>query len=110
MQSAARLILLAVALAGATACGADKIEPNANLKADGIPPIPAALAARVAPYTEFKPATAVSWHPQRRELVVARRADNTTQLHRVAKPRWRAHAIDRFRRAGSLRDVVAESR
>ena len=62
------------------------IEPNANLKADGIPPIPAALAAKVAPYTEFKPATAVSWHPQRRELVVARRADNTTQLHRVAKP------------------------
>ena len=85
MQSAARLILLAVALAGGTACGADMIEPNAHLKADGIPPIPAALAARVAPYTEFKPATAVSWHPQRRELVVARRADNTTQLHRVAK-------------------------
>jgi hypothetical protein len=28
----------------------------------------------------------VSWHPQKRELVVARRAGNTTQLHRVAAP------------------------
>jgi len=69
-----------------TALAADTFEPNANLKTEGIPPIPAALAAKVAPYTEFKPATAVSWHPQKRELVIARRAGNTTQLHRVAAP------------------------
>src|SRR6478752_7099474 len=54
--------------------------------ADVLPPIPAELAAKVAPYTEFKPATVVGWHPQKRELVVARRAGNTTQLHRVAAP------------------------
>ena len=69
-----------------TALAADTLEPNANLKTEGIPPIPAALAAKVAPYTEFKPAVAVSWHPQKRELVIARRAGNTTQLHRVAAP------------------------
>src|SRR6478672_4431284 len=74
---------IAVALA---AHGADVLPPNANLKADGLPPIPADLAAKVAPYTEFKPATAVGWHPQKRELIVARRAGNTTQLHRVAAP------------------------
>jgi dipeptidyl aminopeptidase/acylaminoacyl peptidase len=58
---------------------------NANLKAEGIPPIPTALAAKVAPYTEFRPTTAVSWHPVARELIVARRAGNTTQLHRVSR-------------------------
>ena len=61
------------------------VAPNANLKAEGIPPIPAALAAKVAPYTEFRPTTVVSWHPLERELIVARRAGNTTQLHRVAR-------------------------
>jgi hypothetical protein len=53
---------------------ADIIAPDINLKAEGIPAIPAALAAKVAPYTEFRPATIVSWHPERRELIVARRA------------------------------------
>ncbi|MEO7499652.1 MAG: prolyl oligopeptidase family serine peptidase, partial [Casimicrobiaceae bacterium] len=43
-------------------------------------------AEQVAPYTEFRPAMAVSWHPVKRELVVARRAGNVTQLHRVARP------------------------
>ncbi|HKP67149.1 MAG TPA: prolyl oligopeptidase family serine peptidase [Casimicrobiaceae bacterium] len=78
--------LVLITAVAADAHAADVLTPNANLKADGLPPIPAELAARVAPYTEFKPATAVSWHPQKRELIVARRAGNTTQLHRVAAP------------------------
>jgi dipeptidyl aminopeptidase/acylaminoacyl peptidase len=86
-STVARAILVAVAIGfTAEAACADVIAPNANLKADGIPPIPATLAAKVAPYTEFKPSVAVSWHPTKRELVVARRADNTTQLHRVSAP------------------------
>ena len=64
----------------------DAVAPNANLKAEGIPAIPAALTTKVAPYTEFKPTNVVSWHPQRRELVVARRAGDVTQLHLVAGP------------------------
>ncbi|HEX6138247.1 MAG TPA: S9 family peptidase, partial [Casimicrobiaceae bacterium] len=87
MRSASRLVAWGAALAFATAApAADVIAPNADLKADGIPPIPAALAAKVAPYTEFRPTAAVSWHPRRRELIVARRATNTTQLHRVDHP------------------------
>jgi len=66
------------------AAAADVVEPNVNLRADGVPPIPAALAERVAPYTEFRPTTAISWHPTARELVVVRRAGNVAQLHRVA--------------------------
>jgi dipeptidyl aminopeptidase/acylaminoacyl peptidase len=80
-------VFLIAALASATlALADDVVTPNANLKAEGIPPIPAALAAKVAPYTEFKPTIAVDWHPQKRALIVARRAGDVTQLHLVAAP------------------------
>src|SRR6202165_6242548 len=80
-------VLLIAALASVTlALADDVVAPNANLKAEGIPPIPTALAARVAPYTEFKPTTIVAWHPEKRELIVARRAGNVTQLHLVDAP------------------------
>src|SRR2546426_395809 len=78
--------LVATLASGSLAVAAAVVVPNANLKAEGIPPIPAELAAKVAPYTEFKPTTVVDWHPEKCELIVARRADNVTQLHRVAKP------------------------
>src|SRR5258705_13950954 len=87
MKTLRMLLALSGGLSVAVAAGpAEVVAPNPNLKAEGIPPIPATLAAKVAPYTEFKPATAVSWHPKERELIVARRAGNVTQLHRVAKP------------------------
>jgi dipeptidyl aminopeptidase/acylaminoacyl peptidase len=79
-------VLLAGTLAASLAFAADVIAPNANLKADGIPPIPAALAAKLNPYAEFKPASTVDWHPEKRELIVARRAGNVTQLHLVTAP------------------------
>jgi hypothetical protein len=62
------------------------VAPNAHLKADGIPPISAALAAKVAPYTEFRPRTFASWHPEKREMIVATRATNTAQLFRIGAP------------------------
>ena len=79
-------VLFAATLAVQLAFAADVIAPNANLKADGLPPIPAALAAKLDPYAEFKPASVVDWHPEKRELIVARRAGNVTQLHLVAAP------------------------
>src|SRR5438132_1055699 len=65
---------------------ADVVVPNPNLKTENIPPVATTLATKVAPYTEFKPTTAVSWHPRERELIVTRRAGNVVQLHRVARP------------------------
>jgi dienelactone hydrolase/Tol biopolymer transport system component len=81
-----KVLVVAMFASAALAVAAEVIAPNANLKAEGIPPIPAGLATQVAPYTEFKPTTVVDWHPERRELIVARRADDVTQLHRVAVP------------------------
>jgi dipeptidyl aminopeptidase/acylaminoacyl peptidase len=79
--------LLALALALAPAAQAqDAVAPNPNLQAQGIPPIPAALAAKVAPYTEFRPRSLASWHPRKHELIVATRATNTSQLFDVRAP------------------------
>src|SRR5437762_13312103 len=83
------LHLIRVIVASATiaapllAHGDDIVVPNANLKVEGIPPIPAALAQAVALYTEFRPRALASWHPVKRELVVATRATNTVQLFAV---------------------------
>jgi len=77
---------LAVALATALAACAHvgpAVVPNENLRVEGIPPIPASLAAEVAAYTEFRPRSLASWHPQRLEMVVSTRAKNTVQLFAV---------------------------
>lgn len=65
---------------------AEVIAPNEHLKAEGIPPVPKALAERVAQYTEFKPVSVVAWHPVRDQLLVAYRRGATTQLHLLDKP------------------------
>jgi dipeptidyl aminopeptidase/acylaminoacyl peptidase len=74
-----------VLLASAPARAADLV-PNPNLVADGIPPIPESLVADAAQYGEYRFAQLLTWHPQRREMLVATRFADTPQLHRVAFP------------------------
>ena len=64
------------------------IAPNANLVVQGIPPIPASIAAEVAKYTDFRGHVFLDWHPLRREMLVSHRpaGASTTQLFRVAAP------------------------
>ena len=64
------------------------IAPNPNLVAQGIPPIPASLAAEVAKYTDFRGHAFVDWHPLRREMLVShlKAGGSTAQLFRVAAP------------------------
>lgn len=65
------------------------IAPNANLVAQGIPPIPASIAAQVAKYTDFRGHGFVDWHPARREMLVShlKAGASTPQLFRVTR-RW----------------------
>jgi dipeptidyl aminopeptidase/acylaminoacyl peptidase len=62
------------------------IAPGATLMAEGIPPIPASLAESVGRYTNFRRATFTSWHPTRREMMIATRFGDTYQAHRVRFP------------------------
>src|SRR5262245_31785592 len=88
LRTAVAGVVLGVAEAAATTSvpAQDFVVPNANLKVEGIPPIPASLAAKTALYTEFRPRALASWHPAKRELVIATRATNTAQLFSVNAP------------------------
>jgi len=56
------------------------------LIADGIPPVPAALAARTRPYMEFRTAGFAGWNRRDRSMLISTRFGDTSQLHRVAMP------------------------
>ena len=64
------------------------LEPNANLLAQGIPPIPMALVDRVARYTDFRGHGFVGWHPVREEMLVSHRkaGDSVPHIYRLARP------------------------
>jgi len=63
-----------------------EIAPNENLVAEGIPKIPASLAESVSRYSESRFAAFLSWHPQRREMLVLTRFADTNQVHLVRMP------------------------
>src|SRR6476661_3311508 len=83
-------LLLALALpaiaAAVTAQQPDTVPLPETLVADGLPPIPKDLVEQVRPYTEYRSAGLVDWHPTRREMLIATRFANTPQIHRVRMP------------------------
>jgi dipeptidyl aminopeptidase/acylaminoacyl peptidase len=107
MQSIGRRAAWLAALAGALLAGcaqmaqppaasADEfIAPNAQLVAQGIPPVPASLARTVARYTDFRGQRFVGWHPLQPEMLVALRprGANTVQLHRLRGPQARPEQL-----------------
>ncbi|HXP40663.1 MAG TPA: S9 family peptidase [Candidatus Acidoferrales bacterium] len=76
-------VILLVSLAFAQS---DEVVPNENLVVEGIPKIPAALADTVMRYSEFRAASFTSWHPERREMLIATRFADTAQVHQVKTP------------------------
>jgi len=82
----AAIAVLAIALPSLHAQQTPTIAPTDNLVAQGIPPIPGALADDVQRYTEARPAQLADWHPVRRELLIATRFGNTSQIHYVKAP------------------------
>lgn len=77
---------LLLPLSGQTQQPPAVITPGDNLVVDGVPQIPAALAASVRRYTESRAAGLSDWHPTRREMLISTRFGNTPQIHRVARP------------------------
>ena len=72
--------------------------PNANLKTDGMPGIPASIAERVTPYTEFRAHGFVDWHPKEPVMLVRHReaGANTTQIYRLDKPGGKLEKLTDF--------------
>jgi dipeptidyl aminopeptidase/acylaminoacyl peptidase len=69
-----------------TAPASEVLTPGDNLVVQGIPPIPRALAERVQRYTDFRSASFLGWHPQRREMLIGTRFADAPQVHRVLFP------------------------
>jgi dipeptidyl aminopeptidase/acylaminoacyl peptidase len=58
-----------------------------NVKAEGLPPIPASIVQDLAPYASSRRALLLGWHPSRREILVTTAFEgNTFQIHSVAGP------------------------
>ena len=64
----------------------DYVSPGDNLVTQGIPKIPAAMAAEIDRYSGFRDAGFTSWNPIKREMVIATRFADTPQLHVVKFP------------------------
>ncbi|MBC8056966.1 MAG: S9 family peptidase [Rhizobiales bacterium] len=97
-----KLLICVAALAAAlTGCSSaplsptTTIAPNANLVAQGIPPIPARIAEQVAKYTDFTGHAFVDWHPTRREMLVSHRLPGASvpQLFRIDAPMARPEQL-----------------
>jgi dipeptidyl aminopeptidase/acylaminoacyl peptidase len=85
-------LLLIAATVGAAPAAPPPAEPPAvatpdSIVADGIPRIPASIATSLGPYTEFRGATFLSWHPAGHDMLIATRFGDTVQLHKVAAAR-----------------------
>ncbi len=62
------------------------IRPTENLTVEGIPEIQQKLADGVRIYTEARGASALSWHPKDRSILISTRFANSNQVHRVGMP------------------------
>jgi dipeptidyl aminopeptidase/acylaminoacyl peptidase len=58
-----------------------------NVRAEGLPPIPASIVLELAPYASSRRAVLLGWHPTRREILITTAfVGNTFQIHSVAGP------------------------
>jgi dipeptidyl aminopeptidase/acylaminoacyl peptidase len=82
----AAMILPFVPLMAQESSTANIVPKPAALIADGIPEVPAELAAETRPYMENRSAGFVGWHPVDKSMLISTRFGNTAQIHRVAMP------------------------
>ena len=88
MNAMRSLIALVMALVASLALAAPEpvITPADNLVVEGVPPIPARLVDEVNPYTQFRGAMILGWHPVRLEMLLSTRFGDTAQVHYVKFP------------------------
>ena len=87
------------------------IPVGSNLVTESIPALPASLVSDVKTYTESRSASIAAWHPLRKEMIVATRFSNATQLHYVKMPggdRSRARSIQVHGGLGLMKELPLE--
>ena len=82
MIAAAFLFLSAASIAAQE----PSITPPESIVADGVPAIPASLAATAGRYGAYRSAGLADWNPVKREMLISTRFGDTPQLHLVSAP------------------------
>ena len=77
------MLLTAILFYGSLHAQNDTIPVADNLVSTGIPPLPASIVSDVLPYTNYRRAFMVNWHPEKKEMLITTRFANTYQLHWV---------------------------
>lgn len=62
------------------------IQPADNLVVEGIPTLSSSIVEELKNYTETRSASFVTWHPTKKEILIATRFANSNQLHHVKMP------------------------
>ena len=76
-----------LALLPSLALAQEKTVPTpANVKVEGMPPIPQSIADDLARYTQFREAQLLAWHPTKRQVLITTSFGNVPQIHLVAGP------------------------
>ena len=79
--------IAAVLLTGGVLAGQGAVLPvPANIKVQGLPPVPAAIAEKLGPYAQFRRAALLSWHPTKRAMLVSTTTGKAPQVHAVEAP------------------------
>lgn len=81
-----RRLVIWLTLVAASVAGSDEIRPADNLVLQNIPPVPASLAYDVARYTQGRAAEILTWHPRKREMLIATWFCDTSQVFQVKFP------------------------
>ncbi|MBI5773228.1 MAG: alpha/beta fold hydrolase [Verrucomicrobia bacterium] len=84
LPALALFLVIAGSFSSATPSSAAAVPDN--LVVEGVPAHTPELRADVGRYLEFRAAGFASWHPQRREMLIATRFADTPQLHLVKFP------------------------
>ncbi len=69
----------------------------ANVRAEGLLPIPASLPDALLPYGSSRRALLLGWHPTRREILIWTALGNVGQIHSVAGPAMDRRQLTFFR-------------
>lgn len=78
------IILLTFILLSVSLNAQDSIIPvPVNMIAEDVPPLSVNIANEVKNYTESRSSSFVTWHPVRKEMLISKRFENTSQLHNV---------------------------
>ena len=86
MATMLRVGLLVLAAVSLSAQEPGTVAVPQNVTAGGLPPIPATIPEKLAPYAQFRRAQLLSWHPSRRQMLVSTATGQAPQVHLVDSP------------------------